>query len=411
MRQIAPLLLIATLVTGPAASEDWPAWGGPRRDFSVIDPGLSAEWPRDGLDVLWDRPLGEGYSGIAVVDDRLYTMFSEGDEEVIIALEASSGAPHWQHRYSISPWDGMRLGYGKGPHATPTIADGRVFAVGTTAVLTALEAATGRLLWQVDLWAEYGSGRLRRGYGSSPFLHEGRLLMPLGGDGGIVALDPATGELLWQQPGFASAQSSPVVAELGGQELLILFAQDEVVGLRPADGGLLWRLPHESLGPYNISTPVLGPDDLLFVSSSYGGGAQGIRLQADSGTVRAESLWRSNRLSIHFTNAIRIADHVYGSSGRGTAVTTALDMRTGELAWRTREISRANFLRVGDRALALEEDGRLLLLGLTPEGPQITAETRLVDRQTWTIPTLVGSTLFVRDRQRIFAVRLPLSDE
>ncbi len=392
------------LVALPAAAAEWPQWGGPDRDFRIADPGLAADWPA-GLEPLWSRPLGEGYAGIAAAGGRLYTQYGKGEEEVVVALSAADGAELWAHRHAAPRPEGMRLNYGEGPHATPLVSDGRVFAVGTTGQLVALDAESGRLLWRRDLWGEYGGYRLRRGYGASPLAWGETVIVPVGGEGpGVVAFARDDGRVVWQSPPFDPAQSSPIVIEVEGEPQLVLFIQDEVVAVDPDDGSLVWRHPHKAFGPYNITTP-LWADGTLFVTSSYGGGSRLLRPSADA----VEELWHSKKMGIQFTNALRIAGRIYGSTGRSSVMLAALDAGSGELLWRDRAVGRANYLRVGERVLALEADGRLLLLELDERGVEIVAETRLLDSQSWTTPTLVGGTLYVRDRERILAVELPLA--
>ena len=412
MRTMVVFLLATglTLGAGAAAAQDWPQWGGPGRDFRAPDPGLADSWPQTGLEPLWSRPLGEGYSGIAIAGDRLYTQYSVGEEEVVVALAAASGEEVWSHRQHAPRPQGMRLNYGAGPHATPLVVDGRVFTVGTTGQLLALDAAGGELLWRKNLWGEYGGFRLRRGYGASPIAWGGTVILPVGGEApGVVAFARADGRVVWRSAGFDSAQSSPIVVEVDGQSQLVLFVQDEVVGIDLDDGELLWRHPHKAFGSYNISTPLAGPDGTIFVSSSYGGGSRMLRLSRVEGGARVEQLWHSKRMGIHFTNALWVGDRIFASSGRGGAVAAALDVTTGELVWKSRAIGRASYIRVGERILALEAGGRLLLVELTPEGPSILAETQLLESQTWTVPALAGRSLYVRDRERILAVELPLA--
>ncbi len=405
------LLAAGLMLAGAATAAEWPQWGGPGRDFRVADPGLATSWPETGLVPLWSRPLGEGYSGIAAVGGVLYTQYARSlGEEAVVALSAATGEELWQRAYAAPRPEGMRLNYGEGPHATPLVVDGRVFAVGTTGQLLALGAASGETLWRRDLWREYGGYRLRRGYGASPIAHRGLVVVPVGGEGpGVVAFAQADGRVVWQSESFDSAQSSPILVEAGGRTQLVLFIQDEIVGIDAADGALLWRHPHKAFGPYNISTPVAGPDRTLFFSSSYGGGSRMLRLGGGGDGPPVEELWHSKKMGVQFTNVVRIGGHVYGSTGRGTAVAAALDAASGQLVWKDRAIGRANYLEVGDRVLALEAEGRLLLAELTPAGPVILAQTRLLDSQTWTAPTLVGRTLYVRDRERILAVELPLA--
>lgn len=408
-RLLAGSLLIFS--TAAAAARDWPQWGGPSRDFEVADPGLAESWPEGGLRPRWSRPLGEGYSGIAVVDDRLYTLYGEDAEEVVVSLDTGTGEEIWAYRYQAPRPEGMRLNYGPGPHATPLVAAGRVFTVGTTGQLLALDAVSGELLWRHDLWAEYGGFRLRRGYGASPIAWGEHVIVAVGGEApGAMAFAMADGAVVWRSEPFDSAQSSPVVLQVDGESQLVQFIQDEVVGLDPDDGSLLWRHPHGSFGPYNISTPVLGSDGTVFVSSAYNGGSRLLQLSRGEEGTRVEELWHSKRMGIHFTNALRVGDLFFASTGRSGVVAAALAADSGELAWKSRTVGRASYIRVGQHVLALEAEGRLMLLQLGPDGPEVLAESQLLESQSWTAPALAGHRLYVRDRERILAVDLPLAE-
>ncbi len=405
MHRTSTFLFLA-LATSPAQAADWPQWGGPSRDFHAPDAALSREWPADGPKRLWSRELGEGYSGIAAAGGRLYTMYRVRDEEEIVAaFSAATGELLWEHRYATPMPEGMRLGYGKGPHSTPLVAAGSLFTVGTTARMWALDAETGAPLWSHDLWGELGGNRLRRGYAASPIAYRDIVIVPVGEEGhGMVAFAAADGRVVWRAGDFKASQASPILIEVDGREQLVAFVSDEAVALDPASGSLLWRHPHPAGASYNISTPVWGPDNLLFLSSAYGGGSRMLRLGAGN-TV--EEVWASSRMRLHFTNAVRLDDAVYAASGRSSVLLTALDAATGELLWKERRVGRANLLVAGGDVLLLEEDGRLILASLTREGLTVHADSKLVESKTWTAPTLVGSKLYVRDGERLFAVELP----
>ncbi len=328
-----------------------------------------------------------------------------------MALSTADGGELWSYRYTAARPDGMRLNYGEGPHATPLVTGGRVFTVGTTGQLLALDAASGELLWRHDLWGEYGGYRLRRGYGASPIAWGDTVILPLGGEApGAVAFHQADGEIVWRSERFDSAQSSPVLVEVDSESQLVLFIQDEVIAVEPDSGALLWRHPHKALGPYNISTPLV-VDGTIFVSSSYGGGSRLLAPRRAERGAQVEELWHSKKMGIHFTNALRVGDRILGSTGSSGVVAAALEADSGALAWKSRAIGRASYLQLGERILALEADGRLLLFELAADGPEILAQTQLLDAQSWTVPAMVGRDLYVRDRQRVLAVELPLAAE
>ena len=157
----------------------------------------------------------------------------------------------------------------------------------------------------------------------------------------------------------------------------------------------------------NNSTPIWGPDNVLIVSSGYNQGTRALRLTAEGDTTKVEELWFTNRLKIMFANALRLGDHLYGSHGDfGPAVTTAVNVRTGEVVWQQRAFGRASFVYADGKAIVIDEDGDLALALLSPEGMTVLSETHLFDTVSWTAPTLVGTTLYARDREKVVALNL-----
>ncbi len=158
--------LITLVLAGTATAEDnaaWPQWGGPTGDFKVVCDELSDEWPAGGPAKLWERPLGDGFSSIVAVADRLFTMYRDGDDEVVVALESCTGNTIWERRYAAPLMPEKRNGYlghnpeygGAGPRATPLLVDDRIYTIGYTAILHCLNQATGEVLWSRDLIREH----------------------------------------------------------------------------------------------------------------------------------------------------------------------------------------------------------------------------------------------------------------
>ncbi len=388
---------------------DWPQWGGPGRDFKVEAERLADAWPEGGPRLLWERPLGEGYSAISAVDGVLFTLYRQGETEIVIAMRAGDGSTVWEHRYPAPMTDPpYELQEGPGPHATPLVAGGRVFATGATGILSALDQATGNLVWSHDLIAEYGGNMRVRGYSCSPLAYRDMVILMVGGPGrAVMAFDQKDGSVVWESMDARNSHSSPLLIEVEGQPQLVAFLFDEVAGLDPDDGRPLWRHPHPTDYGLNISTPIWGRDGILFVSSAYGGGSRAIRLKRDGAETRTEELWFSRRLRLHFGNAIRIGNTVYGASGDfGATLMTAMDVETGRLLWRDRAVSKGSMLLADGKLIFLTEEGELVLARVTPEKLQVLARATVSQDRAWTVPTLTGKTLYLRNRRVIKAFDL-----
>jgi len=409
----APVLLLAAVAYGNTNDQlPWPQWGGPARDFRVSSPGLATSWPSGGPKKLWSRALGEGYSSIVVDSDALYTMYRVGDDEIIVSLDAATGKTRWEHRYQAPLLEHMDYGTwlrqgGAGPYSTPLLLGGGVYAVGTTGRFHALDRNTGEVLWHHDLDRKFEMSGYR-GYAPSPIVYGGNILLPIGGRGqAVVAFDPANGAVVWKNQDFRLAPASPILIDVDGHDQLVVFTPGEVVGLDPANGNLLWSHPHETNYGLNISTPVWGEGNLLFVSSAYNGGSRVIRLSRANGKTTAEQLWSSNRLRLHFGNAMRVGNLILGSSGDfGPAFFIAVDVESGEEIWRERTFGRAQMVHADSKLVIVDEGGDLAIASVAPNGLKVHARAELLTENAWTPPTLVGTRLYVRDRKDVVAVEL-----
>jgi outer membrane protein assembly factor BamB len=414
----AAAMLCETPGHGIAAAEsDWTQWGGPHRNFMSDAKGLASTWPAGGPKKLWGRALGEGHSSILVDGDRVYTMYRpagiltsvrRSQEEVVAALDAATGKTIWEFKYP-APTGDLDFSQGAGPHGTPLIVGGRLFATSSRRELFALDKATGKRLWSHDFINEYRAPSPGRGYTCSPLAYGGTVIVTMGGpDQAVAAFDQQTGALAWKSGSGDTSPASPILIDVDGQPQLVVFGGDRIVGMNPSNGQTLWSHPHKTDWGLNISTPVWSPaDHLLFVSSAYGVGSRAIELRRSGDKTTASEKWFSNRMRVHIGTVIRLGDYAYGSSGDfGPAFITAVDMKTGRIAWQDRSFSRAQLLYADGKVIVLDEDGRLGLATVSPEGIKVLARASILDHLSWTPPTLSGTKLFVRDRKTIAAFDL-----
>jgi outer membrane protein assembly factor BamB len=407
----APVTFLLIFLLTPLSrvhAQDWPQWGGPQRNFHVAGTSIASVWPAEGPKKLWSRELGEGYSAISAAGGKLFTMIRRGEHEIVVALDASTGKTLWEHALEARFSAEYSMENGPGPHASPLVADGRVFAVGSTGKLRALDAATGKLLWTHNLMEEFHGTLQRTGYASSPMAWKDMIIVKVGGPGNsLVAFKQSDGSIVWKKHSFDNSPSSPLLINVSGQPQLVAFMCEMILGVNPDSGELLWSHPHKTEYGLNVSLPIWGEDNLLFVSSAYDSGSRVLRVTREGETTKVEEIWYSRLMRIHFGNAIRLGDLVYGSSGDfGPAPLTAVDIKSGRIAWRNRALARANLLAVGGKLLLLDEDGTLALATPTADGLTIHARASVLSNNAWTVPTLVGSTLYLRDRKHILALDL-----
>ena len=411
---VVACLLTPVTIAGQAAPS-WTQWGGAGRDFMSDSKGLASTWPASGPKKLWSRSLGEGHSSVLIENGRLYTMYrqitrqpSVSHEEVVASLDAASGKTIWEFKYPAPP-NGIQFDQGFGPHSTPLIVGNRLFAASSRSELFALDKTTGKRIWSHDFVKEFNAPLTARGYSGSPLLYNGTIIVTMGGPNqAVAAFDQASGKLLWKNGYFVWAPASPILIDVDKQPQLVVFGGDVVTGMDPANGRELWRHPHKTDWGLNISTPVWVADQhLLLVSSAYGVGTRALELRQSAGKTTVTEKWHSQRLRIHIGTIIRLGEHAYASSGDfGPAFISAFDLKSGAIAWQDRSFARAQLLYADGKIIVLDEDGALGLATVSPQGLKVLAKASVLQHLAWTPPTLVGTTLYVRDRQTISAFDL-----
>jgi outer membrane protein assembly factor BamB len=303
----------------------------------------------------------------------------------------------------------MLQDYGVGPHASPLIAGDRLFSIGGMTHFHCLDKKTGKVLWSRDLSEELGASAMLRGYGSSPIAYKDLVIVNIGaGRGaeepaGLAAFKQDTGEIVWKSEPFIPGYPTPVLVEFNGQEMLVDCLGITRFALDPATGATLWKAQVDRQSGSIISSPLWVPPDKVFYSAGHGGGSRLYQIHAaEDGTYSVEEIWYRNKFRIMHGNAVRIGDHVYGSSGDlGPAYLMAVDLGSGEIKWRERGFSKAMLLLADEKLIILDENGNLAVATATPEKLEVHAKAKVLQRLAWTVPTLMGTRLYLRDEHTL----------
>jgi len=416
-------VVAAVMATAGAnfAMAQWSQWGGPNRDFSASAAGLAFQWPESGPRKVWHRPLGEGFSSIVADGDVLYTMYREGKEpfEFTVALDAKSGKTIWEKKHASAIPDGADR-Y-PGPHATPLVTGDRVYTVGRNAVLRCYEKKDGKLHWERDLVKDFGAKFSQWGYAPSPIAYENLVILPVSrkrpnfGDGTaeaaiegegrtLMAFSQEDGKLAWKSQDFGIGESSPVLFKFEGKDHLILSAPEALFAVEPTTGKLLWKHEPKQLSGA-MATPLVLDGDRIFCSNP-GSGSEVLQLTSKDGKVVPESKWTSRKLRMAFSNPVRVHDFVVGSSGNNPAILVCMNLTTGKRLWADRSLARSVLVEIDGRLIMLDEDGELALATVDSKGLTIQSRYPVAEKECFTTPTLVGTTLYLRDRKNIMAFYL-----
>lgn len=389
--------------------EGWPQWRGPNRDGVSTETGLLTAWPEDGPKVLWNTPVGEGYSSVVVANGYVFTMLQDGDYEAVVCWEAETGRERWRFKYPAR----FRNQYGNGPRSTPAIAGEHIYTVGGTGIMHCLKAFTtnpaGEVVWHKDLLEEFAGRSPEWGVAFSPLVDVGLVfVMPGGPDGrAVAALDKDTGAVVWKNLDDRPSYSSPVAAQLAGRRQVVFLTGKRLVGVAAATGRLLWEFPWDaglSHAPTNIATPLvihLDVGDYVFISSGYGRGCALFKIEPDGEGCRVSQVYRNNNMGTIFSSCVRQGDYLYGFD---EITPKCIDLRSGAVQWAWKK---AGF---GKGALTLA-DGHLIILGdqgilaLAVADPQKYREVARFEHSdqpsSWTVPVFTDGRLYVRDKSRI----------
>lgn len=378
---------------------DWPQWRGPDRDGISVETGLLHTWPPEGPREIWRSPLGEGYSGIAVVGERLFTLF-QTDAEYLVALDSTSGEELWRTR-SDAPYSSSQ---GDGPRGTPTVHDGMVYSVGSSGAVLAVEEVSGRLAWTRHLVKDLGGTSPEWAYATSPLVVGELLLVEPGGEeqGTLAALDRTTGELAWRTFKDKAGYSSAILTDMNGTQQIIHFSGTHLISARPADGKLLWSVPWETSYDVNAATPIFIPPNRVFVSSGYGVGGAVFEV---SGESEVSEVWKNREMKNQFSSSVYFEGHLYGFDD---STFKCLNAANGEMLWRQRGLGRGSLILADGQLIVLGDKGQLVLVEATPEAYLETARAQVLKGKCWTSPSLSNGRLYLRNQKEI--VCLDLSD-
>ena len=385
--------------TNVSRVEGWPQWRGANRDGAATFT-TPTTWP-EKLTLKWKVDVGTGYAAPITVGDRVYAFSRQGEDEVMRALDAATGKTIWETRYNATykPNSAATRTHGTGPKSTPTFADGRLFTLGMTGAVTAFDAASGKQLWQKP------GGPVEPLYHTamSPLVDRGLVIVHVGGhsNGALTAFDARTGDVKWSWNGDGPAYGSPVAAELGGTRQIVTMTQDNLVGVSAATGELLWRRPYTVRATRNAVTPIIHGQTIIV--SGLGMPVTGFRVANRDGKWSFEDVWTNNDVTMDMSTGVLIGNSLYGFSPRNSGQFFAIDANTGQTQWLSepRQGDNAAIVRAGELWFALETDAELVVARANPKQHEIVKRYTVADAATWAQPVLSGNRVFIKDVSNI----------
>jgi outer membrane protein assembly factor BamB len=405
---------------GVADAADWPQWRGPKRDGKSSETGLLKKWPESGLDLLWEMTgLGAGFSSMAIVDGKLYTMGDiavEGqDRQCVICYDLAKRAQLWIAQIG-PPYEDSR----GGPRSTPTVRDGFVYVVGTDGDIVCVEADTGKIRWQKHLQKDLEGGPNPKWKYSESVLIDGQILLctPGGRKAVIAAMDKDAGEVLWKcaMPDIGpkgkdeAGYSSIMISHGGGIKQYVQLTNKGLIGVAIDDGKFLWGYNKIANRVASISTPVID-GDYVFCSTAYDTGSALLKLTATNSGINAEEVYflDSGTFQNHHGNFVQVDGYIYGGHGPNKGKPTCVQMKTGKVMWQQDQPgSGSTSVLYADGHLYFRyEDDTMALIEANPEQYKLKGKFKLpkrdgMDGPGWPHPVIVDSKLYIRHADVLF---------
>lgn len=392
---VASILLGCLALTARTGASDWPQWRGPNRDGGGAAFTAPAVWP-EKLAERWKIAVGSGHSSPVLVGNRIYLHSRQQENEIVSAIDAATGKVIWQDRYPapyrVNP---AATGHGPGPKSTPVVAGGRLITFGISGILSAFEAASGKVLWRKpapSILPLYGTAM-------SPAVDGALVIAHVGGhDGGaLTAFDAATGAEKWKWSGDGPGYASPVIGTFGGTKQVITLSQDRLIGVSVETGSLLWGLPLRTPYTQNSVTPVIHGDTVIV--SGLENPVVALRPVNKGGKWIPEKVWENAGDGMYMSSPVIVGTTLFGLSNRNRGHFFAIDLATGKTLWATRgrEAENAALVSAGTLLFLLKDDAELIVARPNAVSFDVVRRYTVADSPTWAHPVIDGSRIFVKD--------------
>lgn len=380
----------------------WAGFRGGNRDAVIrvlhIDTGWAASPPIE----LWRRPIGPGWSSVAADGEHIYTQEQRGEDELVSCYSLATGELVWTHADAARFWESNG---GAGPRGTPVLHDGRVYSLGATGILNALDAATGARLWARNAASDTGVVVPDWGVASSPLVIGDVVVVAVSGR--LAAYDVRSGEPRWMGPEGGAGYSSPHLVTIDGVPQILLLRGSRTISVSPVDGSVLWEDRWQA--GVGIVQPALATEHDVLITTGDAMGGLGIRrvsvVKGPAGWS-VEERWTTRGLKPYFSDFVVHKGHAYGFDG---SILAAIDLQDGTRRWKGGRYGSGQLLLLAEQDLLLimSEDGDLALVSATPGGYQEVAKVPALNSKTWNHPAVVGDVLVIRNGEEMAAFRLP----
>ncbi|HWE02377.1 MAG TPA: PQQ-binding-like beta-propeller repeat protein [Tepidisphaeraceae bacterium] len=398
------------LIHSPAIASDWPQYRGPTHD-GISTETLKLPWPAGGPKILWTAPTTNGFSSFSVGDGEAFTQVGReangSPREFCIALDAATGKELWAVDVGESKYQGggdsgaKNNKGGDGPRSTPVISDGKVYVLSSELVLDCLDAKSGKQVWTKDLVKDFGGKNITWKNAASPLIDGDLLYVAAGGAGeSFIAFNKKSGAVAWKSGTEKITQATPVIGTILGVRQVVFFTQSGLVSVAPDSGKELWKYPFKYSTSTAASPVICG--DIVYCAAGYNVGSGACKITKEGGGLAAVQIWRltgNKPVANHWSTPVYNDGYLYGMFSfkeYGSGPLKCVEVATGKVMWEKAGFGAGQVILAGDKLLALTDDGQIVAVQATPTGYAEISRAQAVTGKCWSTPALSDGRLYVR---------------
>jgi outer membrane protein assembly factor BamB len=399
---ISAIAFLTILFSSNSFSQDWPQWRGINRDSKVAGFKAPAVWPAE-LKQEWKVQVGYGDATPVLAGSKIYLNTRQGDNEVVLCLDATTGKELWKYQYP-SPAVTGPAGSHPGPRSTPAIADGKVITFGASAILTCVDAATGKVLWK----RENPTNAVPQFFtGMSPLIVDNLCIAHVGtkDNGEVIALDLGTGSEKWKSAGDGPAYASPSVMTIDGKKHIIVQSEKNLMALNLTDGKMIWQIatPVQQRF-YNCASPYI--DGQIIYYTGQGTGMKAVKVERSGNGYITKELWSNTGVGAKWNTPILKDGFLYGFTDQKRIY--CLNAANGQTAWVDNAVNSdfATIVDCGTLIIGLPSTANLIVFKPDSKAYSEVAKIKVSDTPVYSYPIIAGNLIYIKDAESLILYKI-----
>jgi outer membrane protein assembly factor BamB len=392
-------LLFALLILNPAMSysQDWPQWRGINRDSKVTGFKIPVSWPAE-LKQIWKVNVGFGDATPALVADKIYLNTRQGDQEIVLCLDAATGKELWKYQYPSNAVTGPASSH-PGPRSTPAVSNGKVITFGASAILSCLDAKSGKVIWK----RENPANAVPQFFtGMSPLIVDNICIVHVGtkDNGEVLALDLNTGNEKWKWAGDGPAYASPSVMSVDGRKHLIVQTEKNLMALNLADGKLLWQVATPvQQRYYNCVSPYI--DGQIIYLTGQGTGTKAIKVEKSGTDYVTKEIWSNQSVGAKWNTPVLKDGFLYGFTDQKRIY--CLNATTGQTAWIDNAVNSdfSTIVDCGSVIIGLASTANLIVFKPDASGYKEVTKYKVSETAVYSYPVIAGDKIYIKDSETL----------